>query len=164
MIRAKDEAALLTAGNSSCLRAMAQPGPPLFFVIILIVEVIIIFVIILMSVLSFHFRDFGDFTVQEKPTLSFCGTAITRSMCKQQSLHPGEKPDARYAENCKWETLFDAPLFDAHSCGCIKKDCTCGQYDCIHECSLYYQLHCDGDGACKCRHTLFFVWFWWFFF
>jgi len=79
MIRAKDEAALLTAGNSSCLRAMAQPGPPLFFVIILIVEVIIIFVIILMSVLSFHFRVFGDFTVQEKPTLSFCVCSRRRS-------------------------------------------------------------------------------------
>jgi hypothetical protein len=167
MIRAKDEAAILTAGNSSCLRPMAQAGPPLFFVIILIVEVIIIFVIILMGVLYFHFQVpvFGDtdILVTELPTENFCGTARTRSMCKQQSLHPGEKPDARYAEQCKWETLFDAHLFDAVSCGCIKKSCICGQYDCIHECNgshIYdnyrdVQLHCDGDGVCKCRDDKF---------
>jgi hypothetical protein len=75
MIRVKDEAALLTAGNSSCLRPKAQAGPPLFFVIILMVEVIIIFVIILMGVLLCHFRGFGDFKVEEAPSRNFRGTS-----------------------------------------------------------------------------------------
>ena len=78
----------------------------------------------------------------EAPTLNFCGTARTRSMCKQESLHPAEEPNARYAEECKWDS----------SCGCIKKSCICGQYDCLHQCvePSYPQLHCDVDGACKC--------------
>ena len=76
------------------------------------------------------------------PTLNFCGTARTRSMCKQESLHIGEEPNARYSEECKWES----------SCGCIEKSCICGQYGCIHKCvePSYPELHCDGYGFCKC--------------
>ena len=74
---------------------------------------------------------------------NFCGSTRDRHVCKQLSLPPGTEPNARFKDECSWDT----------NCGCFKTEChNCGAAACMHTCDddpCYPTKDCSGVD-CKC--------------